>query len=347
MPDTAEITADTEAAERIRETAAALARHRGGPCLVFVSRSLVHADILTVRTALGSARGEHLDVIVAGPGGVSEAAYLLARELRRRFTHLTAYVPFEAKSAATLLCLAADELVLGDLGELGPLDQQYEAKQTADYPLSTSQLLPGIALRQLQDGATTCYDALVRRIVKESGLRPLEAGSKAAELIGALYAPLVQQLDPARLAECARGLAVGKAYAERVLRRYRPALWAESGPQLLDRLVHDYPAHGFVLDREELTEVGVPTRAPDDTEAAVLNQLALALIAFGTDEDLIALVTGADGTPTLGAAGSSHGRGQVLRKTHRARAGRTSQRSGVVNTCDVFAKTQPPRSSET
>ena len=52
-------------------------------------------------------------------------------------------MPFEAKSAATLLCLAADELVLGDLGELGPLDQQYEAKQTADYPLSTSRLLPG------------------------------------------------------------------------------------------------------------------------------------------------------------------------------------------------------------
>ena len=220
------------------------------------------------------------------------------------------------------LCLAADELVLGDLGELGPLDQQYEAKQTADYPLSTSQLLPGVALRQLQDGATACYDALVRRIVKESGLRPLEAGSKAAELVGTLYAPLVQQLDPTRLAECARGLAVGKAYAERVVRRYRPALWAESGPQLLDRLVQDYATHNFVLDREELAEVGLPTRAPDDTEAALLNQLALALIAFGTDDDLIALVSGDDGTPTRAAAGSSPGRGHTLRKTHRARAGR-------------------------
>ena len=142
------------AAERIREAAAALARRRGGPCLVFISRSLVHADVLTVRTALGSARGDHLDVIVAGPGGVSESAYLLSRELRRRFTRLTVYVPFEAKSAATLLCLAADELVLGSLGELGPLDQQYNEKQTADYPLSTSRLLPGVALRQLHDGAT-------------------------------------------------------------------------------------------------------------------------------------------------------------------------------------------------
>ena len=315
---------DPSTAECIRDAAAQLARHRRGPVLLFVSQSLIHADVLTVRKLLGGERGDHLDLIVAGPGGVSEAAYLVARELRRRFTHLTAYVPFEAKSAATLLCLAADELVLGDLGELGPLDQQYEAKQTADYPLSTSQLLPGVALRQLQDGATACYDALVRRIVKESGLRPLEAGSKAAELVGTLYAPLVQQLDPARLAECARGLAVGKAYAERVLRRYRPALWAESGPQLLERLVQDYATHNFVLDREELAEVGLPTRAPDDTEVALLNQLALALIAFGTDDDLIALVTGADGTPTLAAAGSSQARGHTPRKTLRGRAGRTT-----------------------
>ena len=86
--------------------------------------------------------------------------------------------------------------------------------------------------------------------------------------------------------------------------------------------MQDYATHNFVLDREELAEVGLPTRAPDDTEAVLLNQLALALINFGTEEDLIALVTGDDGTPTRAAAGSSPGRGHTLRKTHRARAGR-------------------------
>ena len=37
-----------------------------------------------------------------------------------------------AKSAATLLCLVADELVLGDVGELGPLDAQCDERQQAD-----------------------------------------------------------------------------------------------------------------------------------------------------------------------------------------------------------------------
>jgi hypothetical protein len=290
MRATAEPTAEVGAADRIRMAAANLARHRGGPCLLFVSGSLVHRDVLTIREALGSVHGDHLDVIVASPGGRSEAAYLVTRELRRRFAHLTAYVPFQAKSAATLLCLAADELVLGDLGELGPLDTQYEEKQRADYPVNTSHLVPGAALRHLQHEVLELYDTLVTRIVMASGLRPFEAGSKAAELIGGLYAPLLGQVDPARLADSTRGLGVGMAYAERVLRRYRPTLYAEHGEMLLRRLIHEYPAHGFVLDREELQDLGLPNRPPDPTEATLLDQLALALIEFGNEADLIEVV---------------------------------------------------------
>ncbi len=295
MRKTAETTRNVTAAERIRAAAADLAQHRDGPCLLFVSGSLIHRDVLTVREALGTTRGDHLAVIVASPGGISEAAYLLARELRRRFARLTAYVPFQAKSAATLLCLAAEELVLGDLGELGPLDQQCEEKQKADFPVNTSQLVPGAALRQLQQEAMELYDTVVTRIVKASGLRPFEAGSKAAELIGGLYAPLLGQVDPVRLADCARGLGVGKAYAERVLQRYRPGLYAERGEALLRRLIQDYPAHGFVLDREELQDLGLPNRPPDPTEAALLDQLALALLEFGTHADLIEMVGASSG----------------------------------------------------
>ena len=93
---------DTPDVERsMRNVTARLQAHRQRPCLLFVSRSLVHADVLTVRSLLGASRGEHLDLVVASPGGDSEAAHLVARELRRRFTHLTASVPVEAKSAAT------------------------------------------------------------------------------------------------------------------------------------------------------------------------------------------------------------------------------------------------------
>jgi hypothetical protein len=280
-------TSETEG--QIRELAAQLHSYRQHPCLLFVSRHLLHSDVLAVRDALGEQAGDHLDLLVASPGGDIEAAYLVARELRRRFAQLTVFVPFRAKSAATLLCLAADELVLGSLGELGPLDQQGGEKQKADSPLNTSRLVPFKALQQLQHGAAEMYDELVGRIARKSGMRLFEAGSKAAEFTQGLYGPIFAQLDPVHLAESARGLEIGGEYAERLLRRYRPACWADHGPKLLDRLVHSYPTHGFVIDREEAEELGLPIRAPARPEAALLDRLALALIAFGTEQDLITL----------------------------------------------------------
>ena len=278
-----------DAEQQIRDLAGNLWSHRQRACLLFVSRSIQHSDVLAVRSAIADEAGEHLDVIVSSPGGDVEAAYLVARELRRRFAHLAVFVPFRAKSAATLLCLAGDELVLGSLGELGPLDQQYNEKQKADGPLSTSRLLPFKALQQLQHGAAEMYDELVGRISSKSGMRLFDACSKAAEFTQGLYGPLFGQLDPAHLAESARGLEIGGEYAERLLKRYRPTLWAEQGPKLLNRLVHDYPTHGFVIDQEEAQNLGIPTRTPDAQEAALLDRLALALIEYGTEQDLIAL----------------------------------------------------------
>jgi hypothetical protein len=278
----------SETEGQIREVGAQFRTYRQRPCLLFVSRNLVHSDVATVRAALEKETGEQLDVIVGSPGGDVEAAYLVARELRRRFKALTIFVPFRAKSAATVLCLAADELILGSLGELGPLDQQYDEKQKADSPLSTSRLVLFKAIQQLQHGAAEMYDDVVGRISSKSGMRLFDACSKAAELTTGLYGPLFAQLDPAHLAESARGLEVGGEYAERLLKRYRPTLWAENGPKLLDRLVHAYPTHGFVIDREEAQDLGLPTRVPDDQEATLLDQLAIALIEFGTEQDLIA-----------------------------------------------------------
>ena len=274
---------------RMRELAGGLAALRHHPCLLFVSSTIRGQDLVTLRKALGERQGEHLDAIVASPGGDVGAAYLVARELRRRFARLTMYVPFQAKSAATLLCLAAEELVVGSLGELGPLDQQYDEKQKADFPLSTSRLAPFKALEQLQRVAADTYDELVTRILEKSGMRPFEACSKAAELTSSLYGPLYAQVDPTRIAECARGLELGMEYALRLLRRYRPEIEGKQGEKIVHKLVHAYPSHGFILDLEELRDLGLPARAPEEEEGPIVDALALALVEYGTHSDLIAL----------------------------------------------------------
>lgn len=76
--------------------------------------------------------GEHesgnLDVIVDSGGGDIDAAYNLALLFRRYGrSRLTFIVPRWAKSAATLLICAGDEILMTPVAELGPLDPQITA----------------------------------------------------------------------------------------------------------------------------------------------------------------------------------------------------------------------------
>jgi hypothetical protein len=135
------------------------------------------------------------------------------------------------------------------------------------------------------------YDEAVGRIVQKSGMRPFEACSQAAELTSAVYRTIYQQIDPNRLAESARGLEIGCEYGIRVLRRYRPDLLAKVSTEVIHRLVHAYPSHGFVVDLEELAELGLPARAAEDGgERDALDALAEAIIEAPEDATLIELV---------------------------------------------------------
>ncbi len=84
------------------------------------------------------------------------------------------------------------------------------------------------------------------------------------------------------------------AYAERVLRRYRPELYAHKGPAIIERLVRGYADHGFVIDREELAEIGIPARGPTVAEAPLVVQLASALEGLSDKEPFIDLVDAAE-----------------------------------------------------
>ena len=281
---------DLNPAQRILRQAAMLRAHRSRPCLVLVDPGIQRCDTITLRETLGDARGDALDVLLYSNGGDIDAAYIMARELRKRFEHLAVFVPLMAKSAATLLCLVADELVLGDLGELGPLDAQCDERQQADFPLNTSRLALFKALEQLQAMALDAYEDAVQRVVKGSRMSPFDAGTKAAEVTASLYGPIYAKIDPIRVAEGARGLEVGSNYALRILARHRPDIPVERHGDLVHRLIHAYPSHGFVIDAAELNELGIPTRAPDATERSVLDATALALALHRDQGDVFDLV---------------------------------------------------------
>ena len=115
--------------EQIDAKVAELEKLRDRPChaLLLGEQSIRKGLVDEVYGVLRGRKGirSHLDVLVDSAGGDIDAAYNLALLFRRYGTEqLTFIIPRWAKSAATLLICAGDEILMTPVAELGPLDPQ-------------------------------------------------------------------------------------------------------------------------------------------------------------------------------------------------------------------------------
>ena len=75
--------------------------------------------------AIQDIEGEFVDIFLHSPGGLAEAADSLVDIVRGKFKHVRFIVPNIAKSAATMLALSGDEIIMDIASELGPIDPQF------------------------------------------------------------------------------------------------------------------------------------------------------------------------------------------------------------------------------
>ena len=68
---------------------------------------------------------EDLHLLLASPGGDGETAVRLVRASQARCRELTVIVPDAAKSAATLLAMGANHILMAPTSDLGPIDPQF------------------------------------------------------------------------------------------------------------------------------------------------------------------------------------------------------------------------------
>lgn len=94
-------------------------------CCESAGASLDSSDIPAIGDALLSiGEVDELNFIVNGPGGDGTVAEKIIELCRSHCQHFRVVVPNRAKSAATIIALGADEIVMGYCSELGPIDAQ-------------------------------------------------------------------------------------------------------------------------------------------------------------------------------------------------------------------------------
>ncbi|MDH5667749.1 MAG: hypothetical protein OEY86_07050 [Nitrospira sp.] len=89
-----------------------------------ISLSVEGQDVHGLMECCYQVKSRELDLILHSPGGSPEAAEQMIEYLRTQFDHIRAIVPLQAKSAATMMALGCDEILLGHHSELGPIDPQ-------------------------------------------------------------------------------------------------------------------------------------------------------------------------------------------------------------------------------
>lgn len=234
---------------------AAGAQHPGRD-FIFISRTVERTLHRDVTAALGKEpTQENCTVFLTSFGGDPHAAYRIARCLRHHYKHLRIVIPSYCKSAGTLIVIAANEVAIGDLGELGPLDVQ------VSKPSEIFERGSGLDIMQaLQVVLQHAHEAFGRTMmeIRTAGLSTKLAGELATKIAAGVAEPLYSQIDPNRLGEMQRAMRIAHEYGER-LNKYSGNL----KPNALNRLVAEYPSHSFVIDRKEAKElfrnVGAPS----------------------------------------------------------------------------------------
>ncbi len=200
-----------------------------------LSGGIDRTDIAPFCDALQKLRGRKVDLLLQTPGGDIDKAEKIVYVCRQRTDELRVVVPESAKSAGTLMALAADTIVMSDTSELGPIDPQ--------VTITTAE---GTAVNRPAQSFLDGLAAIRREAEKEGRISPA-------------YFPLLAHLDPALIDYCEKAIKRAEAFAVKWLERHMCKGRPQAAKSIARRLlsVETYLSHGMVIDAEEASNLGL------------------------------------------------------------------------------------------
>lgn len=236
----------------------------------------VNADKLINEIKQTIPKRNNVALIMTTYGGDPDAAFRIARYLKRKYKHFTLFVFGYCKSAGTLLALGADEIVMSDFGELGPLDIQ--VTKDDDFR-SESGLDIQQALSVISSQAFEMFESYFLDIISSSqaAITTKTAADIASSMAVELLSPISSQIDPLRVGEMNRLMNIALAYGQRL----KP-----QGIEVIKDLIYNYPSHSFAIDFEEAEKLFDTVREPYEAELS-LEEAIFPLVRKPASTDVI------------------------------------------------------------
>ncbi len=180
---------------------------------------------------------ERLDVFLVSNGGVSTVPWRFVALFREFAKSLNVLVPYRAYSAATLLALGADEIVMHPFAELGPIDPTV----SNDFnPTDQQGRRLGISVEDVR-----AYISFIKQTV---GITHEDELIKAIEI-------LVEKAHPLALGNVERFVSQSRMAAQKILKTH---MKSESDEHLISEIVETLTSklffHGHPINRQEAKE---------------------------------------------------------------------------------------------
>ena len=185
-------------------------------------------DKIAFKTVTDLIDPPQLDVLIHSPGGFPDATESIVQSLRGKYKEIRFIIPSFAKSAATMLSMSGNEILMDRDAELGPIDPQM---RTAN-------------------GGTSPAVAIIEQFEKAQA----ELAKDASKL--ASWMPILAQLGPSLLVDSQHAIDLSKQLVKTWLQTYMFA--GEPDAEEKAKKIAD-----FLADHSTFKSHGRPVKIPD------------------------------------------------------------------------------------
>ncbi|HJZ84258.1 MAG TPA: hypothetical protein VKN99_03765 [Polyangia bacterium] len=229
--------------EKTQKIIAEIEDKTGRPFLTYWNStrgSVCHNDVVGLYEMLrGRKRTKELVLFVKSGGGTGTAALRMVHLLRNHASHLIAAVPLECQSAATMLVLGANRILMGPLAYLTPIDTSITH---ALSPLDRDNDLVSVS----QDELTRIVN-LWRKEFRGDKANPYQA------LFGHVHPLVIGAVDRAR--------SLSIMLCREILSYHLKT--PKRAANISMHLNAEYPAHSYPITLREARRIGIPAEALD------------------------------------------------------------------------------------
>ncbi|MWP62027.1 SDH family Clp fold serine proteinase [Gilliamella sp. Pas-s25] len=192
-------------------------------------------------------------------GGDPHSGYRIGRALQHYYSdHVNVLIPSYCKSAGTLVTISANQLFIGNRGELGPLDIQLQKEDEIGARNSGLDIFK--AINHLQERAINSFNSYVKDIRYSIRISTRLSAEIAEKLTDSVISPIASQIEPMKVGEHQRALEICLEYGVRLANKSKNLI----NNDVLGKLTMGYPDHGFVIDRCEACKLFKNVKSPNN-----------------------------------------------------------------------------------